>query len=145
MDALEYVAGLRAFADWVEENAEGLEWELDREDSLDFLMPALNRADFARYARMLGRGEKRVDEVHFFLERRFGPVRAYAYVSRELVCERKVVATREITKLVPDPEQVALVPMVEVTEKVEDVEWVCDPAILAGNGNHSIRVDEAVQ
>lgn len=37
--------------------------------------------------------------------------------------------TREVIKQVPDPKQVALVPMVEVRETVEEVEWSCEPSI----------------
>lgn len=47
---------------------------------------------------------------------------------REAVCRRVVTGTREVTKTVPAPGA----DTVEVTETVEDVEWVCDEPLLAG-------------
>ena len=47
--------------------------------------------------------------------------------AREAVCERVVTGTETVTKSVPDPS--ILVPLVEVTEEVETVEWVCSPLL----------------
>jgi hypothetical protein len=49
---------------------------------------------------------------------------------RRSVCER-TVTTREVTETVPDPEALALVPMVEVTRTEEVVEWHCPESVLA--------------
>lgn len=46
---------------------------------------------------------------------------------RSAVCERVVTGTETITRTVPDP--TVEVPMVEVTETVETVEWVCAPLL----------------
>ena len=59
----------------------------------------------------------------------FGPVVIQPYDNREAVCERVVTGTREVTKEVPDPEALASVPKVTVTETVEDVEWRCHPIL----------------
>jgi hypothetical protein len=46
-------------------------------------------------------------------------------VKRPAVCERVVTGTREVVKTVPAPDA----PTVQVTEVVEDVEWVCGPLL----------------
>ncbi len=46
---------------------------------------------------------------------------------------KKVVTTETVTRTVPDPAVLATVPMVEVTQDVENVEWVCEP-LLATEG-----------
>ena len=55
---------------------------------------------------------------------------------RDTVCERVVTGTREVTRTVKDPEAIAAVPEVEVTETVEDVEWRCG-SLLAPEGQAS--------
>ena len=52
---------------------------------------------------------------------------------RKDVCERVVTGTREVTKTIPAPG--AEVPMVEVTETIEDVEWVCGPLLADGRAS----------
>ena len=47
--------------------------------------------------------------------------------ARESVCVRRVVGTKEVTREVPDPS--VEVPMIEVTETVEEVEWDCQPIL----------------
>lgn len=54
-------------------------------------------------------------------------VRLTAY--RDLVCTMVVTGTREITEDVPDPEELAKVPVKSVTRVVEDVEWTCGPIL----------------
>lgn len=131
MELLEYVEGLREFADWIERNGEELP---------DILYPGMlcmyvkceSATEFRRVTRMMGSGRKRELLGDMHVERTFGLAQVSAYTARENVCERRVVATREVVKNVPDPEAVAAVPLVEVTETVEDVEWVCGP-IFAGD------------
>lgn len=48
---------------------------------------------------------------------------------RDNVCTRVVTGTREVRKTIPDP--MVVVPVIEVTETVEDVEWVCGPLLKA--------------
>jgi hypothetical protein len=50
---------------------------------------------------------------------------------REAVCTRVVKDVREVTREVPDPDALAAVPTVTVTETVEDVEWVCEPLLAS--------------
>ncbi|WP_028924226.1 hypothetical protein [Pseudonocardia acaciae] len=93
------------------------------------------RAELAALARAALRRGARVDkepagEQVFRLVLRIGPLSVGALAARDAVCERVVVATREVTELVPDPEAPAP-PMVERTRTEELVEWVCPP-ILAG-------------
>ena len=57
----------------------------------------------------------------------WGPVSLHVYAGREQMCERIVVGTHEETKQVPDPELLAAVPTLTVTEVVEDVQWRCRP------------------
>jgi hypothetical protein len=67
--------------------------------------------------------------------------------SRDEVCRKVVTGTRTVTRTVPDPEALAKVPMVEVTEDVEDFEWVCEPVLaprpLAGEAPEAIEGTEA--
>ncbi|HET6291734.1 MAG TPA: hypothetical protein VFG33_00115, partial [Kribbella sp.] len=56
-----------------------------------------------------------------------GVIEVHVGAYRDQVCERVVTGTREVTKTVPDPSVV--VPDVEVTETVEDVEWICGPLL----------------
>ena len=51
-------------------------------------------------------------------------------VDRPAVCERVVVGTETVTTTIKDPDAVAALPDVEVTETVEQVEWRCQ-SILA--------------
>jgi hypothetical protein len=57
---------------------------------------------------------------------RFGPVAVRPYAGRDLVCERHVTGTKEVTEEVADPEALAAVPKVTVTRTVDVVEWRCD-------------------
>lgn len=61
----------------------------------------------------------------------FGEVGVHIYAHRDQVCERIVTGTTEVTKEVPDPEALAAVPKVTVTETVEQVEWKCTPLLAA--------------
>lgn len=48
---------------------------------------------------------------------------------RDAVCERVVVATREVEVSEPDAAAVAALPKVTRTVKVEDVRWKCTPLL----------------
>ncbi|MFJ8815459.1 hypothetical protein [Amycolatopsis thermoflava] len=61
----------------------------------------------------------------------FGAVTAKALAYREQVCERVVVGTETVTRTVPDPDKLAEVPQVEITETVEKVEWRCTPLLAS--------------
>lgn len=55
-------------------------------------------------------------------------------VERAAVCERVVTSTETVTSHVPDPEAMAKVPLVEKTETVETVEWICRPLLSTEGG-----------
>ena len=57
----------------------------------------------------------------------FGVMHFDVYADRAQVCERVVTGTETVTRAVPDP----AAPLVEVTEEVETVEWVCRPLLAA--------------
>jgi hypothetical protein len=90
-------------------------------------------ADFARAALAAGGTvEKDYDGDKWAgINASFGPVCVQVYADRAKVCERVVVGTREVTKEVPDPDALAAVPTVTVTETVEDVRWECTPLLAA--------------
>jgi hypothetical protein len=48
---------------------------------------------------------------------------------RDQVCTRVVTGTREVTKTVKDPDALAQVSEVEITETVEDIRWDCGPLL----------------
>lgn len=140
MDAATFAKGLREFADWIEANKDHVEWELecaDEDPPFRFNLYATTKEAFGDYVRALGRGAKEVDDSWFHVVRTFGPVRLDVFAARATVCERVVTGTREVTKTVRDPLALEQVPLIEVTEVVEDVEWICEPSILGAT-------DEAV-
>jgi len=129
MDAIEYANGLRELAAWVEDNAD----ELNGSDSsilgqTKFHWFTYTKRDFTTAVRTLGRGAKSKDELWFNVDRDFGGITVQVTTARSTICERVVVGTTTKTAMVPDPD--VEVPMVEVTEEVEEVEWVCPPALL---------------
>lgn len=64
---------------------------------------------------------------YYTLDGQVGTIGLQLTAYRDAVCERVVTGTREVTKTIPDP--MVTVPTVEVTETVEDVEWVCGPLL----------------
>lgn len=91
------------------------------------------RTALADVARAMGKAEKST-RYEFAIWRKFAGIVLAAYAKRDEVCDRVVTGTREVTKEVPDPEALAAVPMVSVTEVVEDVEWVCAPLLKPAAG-----------
>lgn len=75
-----------------------------------------------------GKWEKRSDGDTFDLIGFFGPHKMILFTSQENVCER-VVTTETITREIPDPS--VEVPLVTVTEEVEQIEWKCPESLLA--------------
>lgn len=139
--AAEQAAGLRALADMIEANPEladnfsnalnhsGMKVHLRAGDR------AVEMASIARIALRHGaKVRKDIDDKWHNLILTFGTVKAEVLAYRSDVCERVVVGTETVTKTVPDPEALAAVPTVEVTEEVETVEWVCTPLLAAGAG-----------
>lgn len=75
--------------------------------------------------------DKKFNDTWFSAVVTFDSVSVEGNAHREEVCERVVVGTETVTKTVKDPEALAAVPEIEVSEEVETVEWRCGP-LLAG-------------
>jgi hypothetical protein len=126
----EYTAGLRALADLLDEH-EGipLPYHGTHSELCIFCDSKEQMADFARA--VPGKLRKKVDEgsavYGFELHGSIRGLKIVACTHRNEVCTRVVTGTREVTEAVPDPS--VIVPLVEVTKTVEDVEWVCGPLL----------------
>jgi hypothetical protein len=87
----------------------------------------------ATIARAMGRAEKVMDGERVRVFRRFAGIALVAQASRDQVCERVVIDSRQVTEEVPDPEALAAatasVPLVKRTTTVEEVEWICSPLL----------------
>ena len=128
----EYTAGLRALADLLDANPElRLPWTGTEDTAVQVCVAGADdpqRALAAWAAALPGLKSKEPDETFFNLRGQVGAVHVEVFAYRSQVCRRVVTGTREVTKTVMDP----AAPTVEVTETVEDVEWVCDEPLLAG-------------
>lgn len=131
MNAAKCASGLREFADWIEEHGDSNDIYL-YPGQMSMFVECPDKEVFQRVARMLERGAKRELGGNLHLDRSFGMVKVSAYTARENVCRKVVVGTSEVTREVRDPEMLEQVPLVTVTETVEEVEWVCGP-IFAGD------------
>lgn len=130
MDAMEYAAGLREFADWVENNAELLDGSMSSGVSLLSNDPisiwGSSGETVAALARAFGRAEKNYDsDSLFYMRRSFGALPVEVYAGRETVCRKVVIGTKTVTREMPDPDA----PKVTVTETEEIVEWECSPLL----------------
>lgn len=132
-DRSQYIAGLRQLADVIEQHDELPLPYQGNDTAMTLYFLSEGRDAFVAAARVIpGRLDKAVRDDVYQLSTRFGGDRGLkisltAY--RDAVCERVVTGTETVTKTVPDPS--VKVPLVEVTETVETVEWVCRP-LLAG-------------
>lgn len=135
-----YTDGLREIAAFLDRHPEVDLPYLGNFTSIGINMPSLSillvrpgeqREPLAEIARAMGGAEKAVSDSlgRFYVWRRFAGIALVASADRAEVCERVVTGTREVTKEVPDPEALAAVPTVLVTEVVEDVDWVCGPLL----------------
>lgn len=127
-DRQPYIAGLRQLADLLEDNTDlplpyhGTMSELAIfADSKEQLV-AVARALPGKVGKTF---DDRSDTYGFELHGSIGGLRVIVYGDRNEVCQRVVTGTREVTKTVPAPDA----PMVEITETVEDVEWICSPLL----------------
>jgi len=123
--------GLRALADMIEQNPDldanylGSHlyiWHAKTSDKL----AAITRAALRAGATV----EKDITGGQYNVVASFGPIRAMALAERVNVCERVVTGTETVTRTIPDP----TAPLVEVTETVEHVEWVCRPLLADQSG-----------
>jgi hypothetical protein len=128
----EFVKGMRAYADALEANPETLPLPYQGTDTeiatYHFLYADDPRTELAAAVRAL-RGVKwdkdTRDDGYFDLIGRLHGLRIRLSAYRKDVCERVVTGTSEVTKKVKDPEALAAVPEIEVTETVEEVRWEC--------------------
>ncbi|MFD8496278.1 hypothetical protein [Amycolatopsis sp. NPDC059657] len=136
---VQLAAGLRAFADMIEQNpetADGFRYTLT-DAAINVHLADGNEAEqqamFARVALRHGaKVTKDINDTWHNLIIDFGGVKAQVLAYREEVCERVVTGTETVTKTVPDPKLLAEVPTIEVTEKVETYEWQCKPLLAGG-------------
>lgn len=131
----ESIAALYELALLLEQNPKlPVPWELTGHSHLNIhLMSSPDpRGDLATIVKILpGPIEKRVWSAggasYFDAVAKIGVIELQVGAYRDQVCERVVTGTREVTKTIPDP--TVEVPVVEVTETVEDVEWICGPLL----------------
>lgn len=128
-----YIAGLRAIADTLEANP-NLPLPHPGTEYSELSIFTFNREDLLAWARALpGTWRKEFDDESeafgFELHGKVEGLHVVVYGDRGQVCTRRVVAVREVEKETPDPDALASVPTVTVTETVEDVEWVCAPLL----------------
>lgn len=128
-----WIGGMRSLCDFLEAHAEipvtfpQSAFANVNQYADERLAPAKER--LAEIARIPGRWEKRSDAEAFQLVRKFGPHKLLVFANHSEVCER-VTRTETVTREVPDPDKLAEVPTVTVTEEVEHVEWICPPSLL---------------
>lgn len=129
----EYIAGLRALADLLEQRPD-LEMPLVEEVVIP-LFGKNQRERVALWTRLLpGRKTKQEGGTLGDVLRIKGTLRGLPFriiCDREEVCEKRVLRTETVTETVPDPDYVAAAPLVERTTEREIVEWHCH-SILAG-------------
>lgn len=130
----DYIAGLRALADLLDQHDELPLPTAGRTTALDWWIwdHEVNdaKATLAAIVRLLpGSKSKTAGQVGatswFTVEAALHGLRIDINTNRASVCQRVVTGTREVTKTIPDP----AAPTVTVTETVEDVEWVCEPLL----------------
>jgi hypothetical protein len=148
----EQIAGIYQLALWLEQNPDvPIPWDLTGNPGTDINIHASHgeneRAVVAAVARALpGKVDKSVwgpDGHYFGLKGKApGGVGINVIAQRDEVCKRVVTGTREVKKTIPDP--MVTVPTIEVTETVEDVEWVCEPILAAERYRKAVE-DETVR
>jgi hypothetical protein len=123
----EYTAGLRQLADLLDAHPE---WPLPLHQVILMFTGDDARGRFAAAARLFpGPLTKSTTDKFFDLTGALRGLDVELTAYRDVVCERVVVGTETITKQVPDP--TVTVPLVEVTETIEQVEWRCSPVLSA--------------
>lgn len=131
---IQQAAGLRALADMIEQHPEAAEhahylsdinvFHVDQPGALD----AVIRAGLRSGAKVT---KDWTTETVLQVKFTWGPITAALLSQRADVCERVVTGTKTVTKTVPNPTLVAEVPLVEITEEIEQVEWRCAPLLVA--------------
>jgi len=137
--ASDIVEGLRALADLIEANPALAEYFRFNEALSRMHLPVSHHDDprgaMAAWARA---GKSSGHPVVKDYDGQWGSVsvvlsnavKVWAYAKREQVCTRVVTGTETVTVKVPDP--AVEIPMVEVEETREIVEWKCEPLLAEG-------------
>lgn len=122
-----YIAGLRTLADLLDQNPDlPLPYNGSSSALLWIIGGSDQRATLSAVARAIpGVKTKGVRGDYFDVCGQIEGLRVQVIADRDQVCERVVVGTETVTREVPDPD----VPMVTVTEIVEQVEWRCRPLL----------------
>lgn len=132
-DRAEYIAGLRLLAVLLEQHPDlPLPYYGASETYGRMTVFCSSREQIAEFARLLpGQSTKHVDQDNsnygFALHGTLAGLHLDIRAHRDEVCERVVTGTETVVKQVPDP--TVDVPLVEVTEDVEIVEWRCAPLL----------------
>lgn len=136
--AQQQAAGLRALADFIEANP-------DLQPAIRHALSMINGftddpavlAAFMRAGRQHGAvtTKEAVNDTWFTAVLAWGPVELHVNAHREEVCERVVTGTETVTKTVKDPDAIAALPDVEITETVDTFEWVCKPLLATEVGS----------
>lgn len=125
----EYVAGLRMLADLLEQHP-----ELMKPHGAIQVIPLGERQcreQLAAWARALpGRKDKEITDQFANLVGSLRGLKVKVVAYRDEVCERITTGVEIVTKTVKDPQALAAVPEIEVTEEVEQYEWVCRPMLV---------------
>lgn len=122
--AVEYAAGLRELADWIEAHP-----EVDT-PSREFTVYSLNtKQEAADCLRALTPCKKEYKADNFFLSREFGPITLSFMFYRNAICTKRVIGTKEVgTQVIPSrftPEEI-------IPAHTEEIyEWDCGESLLA--------------
>ncbi|WP_020580151.1 hypothetical protein [Actinopolymorpha alba] len=125
-----YISGLRKLADLLEQHDEvpvPYQGSSASPMTFHFLRSSVdNRAAMAAAVRAFpGRLDKDARSNYFDLSGQLDGLHVTFTAFRNEVCERVVVGTETVTRVIKDAEALAKVPEVQVTEEVEIVEWRC--------------------
>lgn len=129
-----YITGLRVLADLLEQHDDlplPYDGSLTSIDWIETAHTAERQREIAQsFARIIpGTIRKEARDGYFDLDGSIAGLKVSLIVLRDAVCTRVVTDTREVTREIPDPEALAAVPTVTVTETQEVVEWVCEPLL----------------
>ena len=128
----DYINGLRSLARFVNDHRNILEsYEADKGQTFQLYPGSAEK--MAEWTRLLldgaplGTVRKEADENGMTVTRQWGPHGLSLYIPRDRVCKKIEVGTRIVTK--QDPEALAAVPTVEVSEAI--FEWDCAPVLAS--------------
>lgn len=131
----EYTAGLRMLADLLDAHPDlGLPFNGTSMPLTVLVTGKENqKGKLAAWAKALpGKKSKKsagVDGDLFKVVASLRGLKVMVLADRDEVCERITTGVRKVTKEVPDPQALAKVPTVTVTEEVETYEWICKPIL----------------